>query len=64
MTFCCSMHIFTMDGAGANLLPLPMCAAFGAPKAGVILPHLSVRSCRSPNTCPGRSPVVHTASSI
>lgn len=32
------MHIFTMDGAGANLLPLPICAAYGAHKAGVIFP--------------------------
>ena len=39
MTFCCSMHIFNMDGLGANILPLPMYAAYSATKAGVILTH-------------------------
>ena len=64
MTFCCSMYIFTMDGADANISPLPLYAAYGAPKAGVILPHLCMRSCQNCITCPCRSPVVHTASKI
>ena len=40
MTFCCSMHIFELDGVGASISRLPMYAAYGATKAGVILPHL------------------------
>ena len=31
-------HIFNMDGAGANNLPSPMYAAYGATKAGECLP--------------------------
>ena len=30
-------HIFNMDGAGANNLPSPMYAAYGATKAGRIV---------------------------
>lgn len=55
------MHIFERDGVGASISGLPMYAAYGANKAGVILPH---RCCQNPVTCLGRSPVVQTASII
>ena len=42
-------HIFNMDGAGADGLPTPQYAAYGATKAGALLP------CASP--CPGYSAV-------
>ena len=45
-------HIFNMDGAGANNLPSPMYAAYGATKAGAatLSPHSSGAAVSHSNT--------------
>ena len=46
-------HIFNMDGAGADGLPTPQYAAYGATKAGALQPPKSPAMCRSPIPCLG-----------